>query len=140
MLLNLQNDKDVEKAKQKLADHIKAGKTIDLIEKMNTRTTKQNSALHMLFTIISEQLNEMGVEFQYSGISGKSFSTRHTPNLVKEFVWRPLQIALFDIKSTTKINTQQINEIVDVLAKYFAEKGIVIQFPSKEQIENMIDK
>ena len=30
-------------------------------------------------------------------------------------------------------------EIVDVLTKFFAERGIVIQFPSKEQLKNLLE-
>ena len=139
MIHNLQNPDEVKKAKQRFNDFVERGKTIDLLEKMNTRTTKQNSALHLLFTIVSSQLNEMGIEFQYFGLKGQVLSVRHTPHLVKEHIWKPIQKALFDIESTTKINTQQINEIVDILAKYFSERGVVIQFPSKEQIEKLIN-
>ena len=140
MIYNLQNEPEVSKAKQKFSYFIDKGKTIDLIEKKNTRSTRQNSALHLLFTIIANQLNEMGVEFQYFGLKGQVLSVRHTPNLVKEHVWKPIQLALFDIKSTTKINTIQINEVVDVLVKYFAERGVLIEFPSKEQLETLISK
>ena len=139
MIHNLQNPDEVKKAKQRFNDFVERGKTIDLLEKMNTRTTKQNSALHLLFTIVSSQLNEMGIEFQYFGLKGQVLSVRHTPHLVKEHIWKPIQKALFDIESTTKINTQQINEIVDILAKYFSERGVVIQFPSKETLEKLID-
>lgn len=137
MIYNFQNDNEVNNARDKFNLFVKHGKTVDLTEKKNTRTTRQNSALHLLFTIISSQLNEMGIEYQYFGLKGKVMSMMHTPHIVKEFVWRPIQMALYGIKSTTKINTEQINEIVDVLAKFFSEKGIVIQFPSKEQIENL---
>lgn len=139
MIYNLQNTEEVDKAKDRFNHLVKQGKTIDLLEKKNTRTTRQNSALHLLFTIISSQLNEMGMEFTYYGLKGQELSVMHTPDLVKNFIWRPIQIALFDIKSTTKINTEQINKIVDVLAKFFADKGVVIQFPSKDQIENLIN-
>ncbi len=140
MLLNLQNDTDVTKAREVLENHIQRGKTIDLIEKKRTRTTLQNSALHLLFTIVSNQLNEMGVEYKYFGLKGQVLETTHTPHIIKEFVWRPIQKTMFDIYSTTKINTDQINEIVDVLAKFFAERGITIQFPSKQQLEQLINK
>lgn len=138
MLFNFQNENEVIKYKDKSQYYIKNGYTVDLIKKGNTRTNKQNSALHLLYTIISSQLNEMGVEFKYFGLKGQVISIRHTPDLVKEHVWRPIQKALFNIESTTKINTSQINEIVDVLGKFFSEKGVVIQFPSKEQIEGLV--
>ena len=140
MLFNLQNEPEVIKFDDK-CEHLKSkGKTVDLIEKQNTRTTSQNSALHLLYSIMSNQLNEMGLDFNYFGLKGQVLSTRYTTVIVKEHFWRPLQITLFGIKSTTKINTLQINEIVDVLSKWFGEKGVVIQFPSKEQLETLIIK
>ena len=136
MLYNLQNETEVKKFDDK-CEHLKdKGKTVDLIEKQNTRTTSQNSALHLFFTIISNQLNEMGLEFHYHGLKGNVLTTRYTPDVVKNYFWRPIQLVLFDIKSTTKINTIQINEIVDVITKYFAEKGVVIEFPSIESLMN----
>jgi hypothetical protein len=138
MLLNLQQETDVNKARDKLEHFIKTGKTIDLIEKMNTRTTTQNSALHLLFSIITNQLNEMGLEYHYYGLKQQLITTRYNERIVKEFLWKPIQRTLFDIESTTKINTIQINEIMDVLIKWFGEKGVVIQFPSKEQLNKLI--
>ena len=139
MLYNLQNEIDRVKFNDK-CEYLKSkGKTIDLIEKKNTRTTSQNSALHLLFTIMTNQLNEMGLEFHYFGLKGQVLCTRYTTTIIKEHFWRPLQITLFDIKSTTKINTTQINEIVDVIAKWFGEKGVLIQFPSREQLNKLIN-
>ena len=81
----------------------------------------------------------MGVEYQYFGLKGQVLSMMHTPHLVKNFIWRPIQLALFDIESTKKINTEQINKIVDVLTKYFGDKGVEIQFPSKEVLKKLIE-
>ncbi len=134
MLFNLQNDTDVLKAQERLRGFIDRGVTIDLIEKKNTRTTKQNAALHLFFTIMSSQLNEMGLEFHYYGLNNNTLTTRYTPDVVKNYFWRPIQITLFDIISTKKINTEQINEILDVIIKWFGEKGILIQFPSIETL------
>lgn len=139
MIYNFHNESEVKAFRDKIDYFISKGKTVDLIEKKNTRSTRQNSSLHLLFTIISNQLNEMGMEFQYFGLKGKVMSVRHTPNLVKEHIWRPLQFALFRIKSTKDINTEQINEIVDILTKFFGEKGVVIEFPSKETLEKLIN-
>ena len=58
-------------------------------------------------------------------------SLMYTENLVKEFIWRPIQVALFDVKSTTKIDTIQINRIVLVLSRFFAAKDLDKYF--KEQ-------
>jgi hypothetical protein len=123
-------------ARDKLEKLIKAGNPFELTKKQSNRTGQQNKALHLFFTIISEQLNEMGLEFHYFGLKGQELTTRYTPHVVKEFFWRPIQIALFDIKSTTKIDTHQINDITDVIVKFFGEKGVVIDFPSIEGLIN----
>lgn len=123
-------------AKFKFRQLIQQGKTIELKGLSDSRSAKQNRSLHKLFTLISDQLNEMGLEFQYFGVKGTQLSTRYNAKIVKDYFWRPIQIALFDIESTKDINTIQINEIVDVISKFFGDKGVVIEFPSVEQLNN----
>ena len=119
-------------AKFYLKTLIEQGKTIELKALRESRTTKQNSSLHKFYVIICDVLNEMGLDFEYTGLKGYKLSIRHTPTIVKDFIWRPIQIALFDIESTKDINTKQLNEIAEVIIKYFAEKGIYIDFPRKQ--------
>ncbi len=102
------------------------------------RTNSQNRALHLYFTHISNEFNDLGMTFNYTGIKGKTIETIYTSHIIKEFVWRPIQMVLFDIKSTTQINTEQINNIIDILSKHFAEKGIEINFPSIDYFKNKI--
>lgn len=123
-------------AKRKLREYTELGKTVELKGLSDSRSAKQNRALHKFFTIVSNQLNEIGLEFQYIGLKGDTLSTRYSPNLVKEYFWRPIQIALFNIESTKNIDTKQINEIVDVISKFFGDKGVVIEFPSIETLIN----
>ena len=134
MKYDLTNDLDINRAKVYYDKLIRLGKSFKLEEDKLTRSQKQNKSLHVLFTIISYQLNNLGQTFSYEGLNGNSFEIRYTPNVVKNFIWRPIQIAMFDIESTTKINTNQINEIVDVLVKWFGEVGVEIEFPSVESI------
>lgn len=132
MLFNLQNESDILKAQTDFKGFLQRGDTIELIQKRYTRSGQQNKALHVLFTMMSSQLNEMGLEFHYFGLKGHILTSRYTPEVVKNYFWRPIQISLFDIQSTKKINTQQINDIVDVIVKWFGEKGVLIEFPNVE--------
>lgn len=134
MKYDLNNDIQKAEAKNKFNALIFKKACIEIKEIKETRSAKQNRALHCFFRIISEQLNELGMEFNYQGVTGNTFSTRYTPLVVKDFLWRPIQIALFNIESTTKIDTKQINEIVEVIYKFFAERGIDIEFPSIESL------
>lgn len=136
MKYDLSKPIDLQRFKNDTTKVIAMAKVVELKEVKLTRSGKQNRSLHVFFTIISNELNELGMEFQYTGLKGSTLSTRYTPHLVKEFFWRPVQIALFNIQSTTKIDTQQINEVNDVIIKFFAEKGIELYFPS---IESLMD-
>ncbi len=114
------------------ATPLNKGYTIDITPPK--RSNLQNSALHLYFTIISRELTNLGITHDYKGISGKQFEIPYTSELVKNFIWRPIQLALFEKKSTTKLTTKEINEIVDVLIKFFAEKGIQISFPNIQDL------
>jgi len=106
-------------------------KYIELKEAKKTRTSLQNSSLHLYFELIAKELNDQGLTFNYTGLKGKILESRYTMEIVKDFIWRPIQETLFKIKSTSKINTIQINEIVDVLTKYFGENYyFYIPFPN----------
>lgn len=134
MKYDLSKQIDLQRFKNDVTKVTAMTKTVELKEVKLTRSGKQNRALHVFFTIISNELNELGMEFQYTGLKGSTLSTRYTPHLVKEFFWRPVQIALFNIQSTTKIDTQQINEINEVVIKFFAERGVELFFPSLESL------
>lgn len=137
MIYDLSNIDDSLRATLAYNKHLKSNDFIEIKKVSKSRSLQQNKALHKFFTIVADQLNEMGMEFTYNGIKGKEISTRYNAHIIKNFLWRPLQIALFDIESTTKINTTQMNEIIDVISKYFAERGVSIEFPS---IETLINK
>lgn len=132
MIINPNKPEEVARAWLYIKDLIKLGKRFRISTESMTRSAQQNKALHKYFKFVSDALNELGLEFHYQGLIVENLSSRYTPNIVKEFIWRPIQIALFDIESTTKINTKQINEIVDVITKFFGDKGVLIEFPRKE--------
>ncbi len=132
MIYELSKEYDANRAKARLNNLINSGKVIELVARKVNRTTKQNSALHKYFEFIATELNELGMEFQYQGIKGMNISLRYTPELVKDFIWRPIQIALYEIQSTKDLDTKQMNDIIDILIKYFGERGIEIAFPCIE--------
>ncbi len=132
MKYNANNEEDTIKAKKRISYLIEKRKKFEIKELTENRTSLQNRALHKFFLMIAFSLDHLNLEFNYTGIKGMGFSTPYTANIVKNFFWRPIQIALFDIKSTKDINTKQINDIVDVIVKFFGEKGVVIEFPNKD--------
>ena len=107
------------------------------LNKKKNRTTAQNRALHLYFTFISDELNNLGLEFEYQGLNIKDLSIPYTPKIVKDFVWRPIQVALFDKESTTKLNSKEINTIIDVITKFFGERGVYLEFPNIDSLKNV---
>ena len=97
------------------------------------RTSKQNQALHLFFSLFAELLNEHGLDqrkFLKPGIE-----IPWTKESVKEQIWRPIQIAMFDKESTTELETREINQEFDVLNRNLAEKhGLHLPFPSIETL------
>lgn len=98
------------------------------------RSSQENRALHVFFQNISYELNRLGMEFTYRGVKGMDIQTTYTPEIVKEFIWKPLQNALLSKSSTTELTHSDIQMIFDILGKYFSEMGIEIVFPSIESL------
>jgi len=100
----------------------------------------QNSALYLFFTQLANQLNEIGQEHHFTGYDGEPRESRWDKELVKKHIWVDIQETLFGFKSTTKLDTPKINEILDVLTKYYDKINMPIRFPNKfdkylEQLE-----
>lgn len=100
----------------------------------NTRTLKQNSSLHLYFTLLADELNSAGYDMkktirQEVDIPWNAYS-------IKEYLWRPLQEAQLGKKSTTELTTTEIDQIYDTLNRVIGERtGVSVAFPSIESLE-----
>ena len=90
MIYNLKDIVQSNDAKLKLREYIDKGFKIELKKISNSRSSQQNRSLHLFFTMISDLLNEQGQEFNYTGLKGLELSTRYTPEIVKQFFWKPI--------------------------------------------------
>lgn len=99
------------------------------IKNMDMRTIKQNSAMHKYFAMLSSKLNEGGLSIAKT----LKVDIEWTPTSVKDLLWRPIQEAVLDKKSTTKLNKDEITKVYDVLNKALGEKfGFSLEFPTRE--------
>ena len=97
------------------------------------RSIKQNAALHLWFQQLADTLNQDG--FDMRAVIKPEIDIMWTDYCVKEYLWRPVQIALCGKKSTTRLNTEMINKIYDVINKAIGERvDIHVPFPC---IDNM---
>lgn len=130
MIYNLGNKKGAENALIELNRLIELKSVVLIEKKSKSRTSQQNRALHLFFTFVADELNNLGIHFVYKGLKGHDIETEWTPLTFKEFTWKPIQKTLFGTETTTKLTTSQINKIVDVIINFFGEKGIEISFPN----------
>jgi hypothetical protein len=103
-----------------------------------TRSLSQNSALHLWFTQVAETLNEQGMDVRT--FIKDSVEIPWSAHMVKELLWRKLQETMTGKKSTTQINTEEINKIMDVIIRTAGERGVELpEFPSIDYILRELD-
>ena len=119
-------------------DHIwrllKSGQICEVTIKSITesRTNTQNSAMHVYFSKLAKVFNDGGLDMK-KVLSHNEIDIPWNANLVKECLWKRVQIALYDKKSTTKLTTKEVAKIYEVLSRHLSSKlGVYIPFPSIE--------
>lgn len=108
-----------------------AGKDVEVVvkKKVKNRTSQQNKALHLYFTLLATALNEAG--FDLKKVLLPEVDIPFSPYNIKEYLWRPVQEAQLGKKSTTQLTTSEIDIIYDTVNRAIAERtGISIPFPS----------
>ena len=132
MFYNPKNEQGY-KAAIKRIDFFKTTGTLFTLEPFHKiRSSKQNAALHLWFTQMADLLNNKGITFE--SIAG--LEAPFTAEYIKVNWFKPIAFAMFEINTTTKLNSNQINQIFDVVSKHLSEMtGEFIEFPSIENYE-----
>jgi len=105
------------------------------MEEEKQRTLQQNSALHLFFRLLADELNSAGLDMRQ--VLKPGVEIPWTDENVKEYLWRPIQKAYTRKDSTKELNkTKDINNIYEILNRHLGEKlGIHVEFPSIENTE-----
>lgn len=99
-------------------------------ELLKKRTLRQNRALHKFFTLLAEEFNDNGLDMRK--VLKPEVDIPWTAESVKNHMWRPLQDAMYDKKSTTELTTLELTRVYEVLNRFTAKNGIHVPFPSEE--------
>jgi hypothetical protein len=106
----------------------------DLKGAQATRTSLQNRALHKFLTMLSEALNDAGWDLKKT-LERKPADIPWSLTTAKELLWHPIQEAMFDTRSTAKLNSDEVSKVYDVLNRHTSEKlGVSVEFPDKRSI------
>ena len=141
MPYNLKNESQKREAFAKLEYHARNGHTINLKKIESSRTSQQNRALHLYFEHVANALIDVGFDYCYvNPVSSEIIRIPFTKDLVKEYIWRPIQETMFQIESTTQLTTPMINDMLGVLSLWLGEKNKEVSFPNRldQLIENML--
>ena len=96
-----------------------------------TRTTQQNNALHVYCRLMSEKLNAEGLDMKKT--LKQDAEIPWTTELVKEYLWKPIQSAVTGEKSSSDVSASDYDEIHKHLSHLLSTKfNVYVPFPSRK--------
>lgn len=127
MIFSLFKDADLKKLIEFLLEHKE--QSIEVKIHKETRTSRQNRALHLYFDLLSEALNDGGFDMRV--VIKKDVDIPFTPETVKSHLWKPIMEAYLEKSSTTKLRTNEISAVYEILNRHIGERtGVSVQFPN----------
>ena len=94
------------------------------------RTPTQNNSIHKYCELLAEALNGAGYTLTVKVI--REVEVPYTKENVKDYIWRPVQIALFQIASSKDLTTKQVSEVYEALNLFLIERFCVyVPWPEK---------
>lgn len=99
------------------------------LKNMDMRSNTQNRAMHKYFSLLADELNKGGLSVEKT----IKVDTAWTGESIKELIWKPIQNAVLNKKSTTKLTKDEVSKVYDTLNYALSTKyGLYIAFPNKE--------
>ena len=99
----------------------------------NWRTLLQNNSIHLYCDKLAKAFNDGGYDMRavFAKMS-EQFFISWSMILVKQSMWHKIQKAMFDIDSTTKLDTKQVSEVYEHINRFTAEEfSISVPFPDR---------
>jgi|MDTG01.1.fsa_nt_gb hypothetical protein len=95
--------------------------------KRETRSSKQNASIHLLFRQIAEELNDAG--YTRSHPWGK-MEIPYSETAVKEIFFLPILEKVYGKQHSSDLDTKELSESVEILLDALAQNtGIAMQMP-----------
>ena len=99
--------------------------------KDDIRTIQQNRSLHKWLAMIAKALNDAGLDIKQV----VKADVEWTMTSVKEIIWRSIQKAITNKKSSTKLTKEEFSQVMETTNRLLGEKyGIFVEFPSQEAL------
>jgi len=127
------SDKSLEEVISLLRQSYAEYKYLDIEIKVQgkARTNTQNKALHKYFSLLANALNDAGWDIKRT--LKPEIDIPWNADLVKRFMWKPLQDAITGEESTAKAKRADYSKVYECLNRHTAQKlGISVPWPSNE--------
>lgn len=110
---------------------------INLFKEEEPRTKLQNASMHLWHKMVSDALNNAGLDIVT--VLNKGIPIPWTETMVKEILWRQTQMIMFNIQSTADLTSRQLVQVGDVVDRALSQNhGVHVPWPSQEQTEAYI--
>ena len=99
-------------------------------------STEQFDALHLWFRQVAQALIDSNQDMLLIIEHMKRLPINPTEENVKAIMWKPVQKALYDTKSTKQLQKHQVGEIYDHLNRLLASlpQPVHVEFPSENRL------
>jgi hypothetical protein len=105
---------------------------VEITVKGKARTNPQNAALHLWLKQLSYHLNESGWDMKKTLAHHAEIPWDKKGRNAKEKLFKPILEDMTGKDSTAKADRVQYNEVYEVLARYFANQGLIVPpWPSR---------
>lgn len=102
-------------------------------ENNKKRTEKQSRSLHLYFEHLASELNHAGLDMRKT--LKPAVEIPWSAQTVKEYIWRPIMQAQLGKRSTTELETTDIDLVFNTITRHLANRfGLVVEFPSIESL------
>lgn len=120
--LTINSEIALAQAQRELAEQWRKHKyvEVEIRRKAKQRTLTQNRALHLFCQWLADTLNDAGYDMRKT--LREDVEVPWTQASVKEYLWRPIQIAMTDKQSTKDITTVEPTAIHEVLSRHLGER------------------
>lgn len=99
---------------------IEGAKHSAIIEAKKEASARQQRALHKWFDMLADTLNDAGWDMKKT--LKQEIDIPWTKTMVKEHIWRPLQEVMLQKRSTTDLNSDDIEIIYKTIVRALASK------------------
>jgi len=103
------------------------------ISDMTGRTNKQNNSLHKGLQNLADEFNAGGLDMRK--VLKPGVDIPWTKESAKEYLFNPISMVMYDGRTSSELDTTEMQEVWKVLMRFTGEKhGVTVDWPSEESL------